>query len=358
MMPAATTPMLISASGDYALDLSRWGESIYAPVRDTIYDMMEFASVWASLNKQQFLAPMVYKGVRKDFGSIPTGWGTILMLRPNETVEELRKKDFSPASQQLFHELFARWERATLSAINYGQAPERQSALMGAQLKGDKEKIFGVRKKAHTAFFRQAHDMLYRQVVTGKCYPAKLRDDEGFIMEKWGNAYGEKKSFVVNITFSSISPEEGIQNMQAAATAKAAGYSRIAILRDVLQHDDPDGMMRETKIDDAEVRIPELGLLDAAVSLAAGKEPMQEKINTAKSLMIFNYLEKTVDASLAGAINELKDIANPASQPNITEPVKPTASTQQKSKAMMKATGNTVEQKGMTRLPQGGTPNA
>ena len=334
--PVPTAPMMISSGMSYDIDLSMVGESIYAGVRQMIDYMNEWASIMATMNKMQFLAPLVYTGPRKDLEQRPYGWGKVTFLEQGETINPMFEKEVSPAMQTLFRELFSRFEIATMTRMGLGgNPPIETSALLGAQLRSDRDKIFGCRRKVKTTFFRKGIN-LWRRQINGTCYETDVDEDDAVEIDK--ELFKDK--FMVNITFSSVSPEESITNLQTSAQAANVGVPRIDIFTDYMHVDDPSGMDRRKYVQDAAVIIPSLALFNAEVALTSGNYTEKE-LNQARSEIIADYLDRQAGAG------EINQIPNVASQPKTDIPM--TESSQMKSKKMAKQTGNTVEAKGLRR---------
>ncbi len=335
--PVPTQPMMISSGESYDVDLSRVGESIYAGVRKIIDYMNEWASIMASMNRMQFLAPLVYKGPKKDLEGKIYGYGKVTFLNePNESLEPLFVKEVSPAMQTLFRELFSRFEIATMTRMGLGgNPPIETSALLGAQLRSDRDKIFGCRRKVKTTFFRKGVN-LWRRQINGTCYTTGVDEEYSVKIDK--ELF--KNKFIINVTFASVSPEESITNLQTAAQAANLKVPRIDIFKNYMHTDDPIGMIRRGYVQDAEEMIPALKLFNAKIALDPGNAS-QEEIDKARSMIIGKFIEQQAQ------MGEVQPQQNPASQPKTNIPV--IESSQRKSKQMAKNTGTTVEAQGLRR---------
>ncbi len=304
IIPVPTQPSLISGKSDYSTSFSRQGESIYAPVRQTIKDKNEWASILASLNKQQFLAPMVYTGPRKEFKETPFGWGTLIMLEPNETLKDLRTTVVSQGTQVLYQELKSEYDIATFSSVNYGVAGERQSALAIADLKSDRDKVISSRRKAKAKFFRACYSNLARQLRTGKCYHTEIDPEDAIEIDK--GLFKDK--FQITFSFDSVSPQENIVNAQLMGQLRNEGLPDSWLYRNIGRFQDPEGLLREAKLQRLYSILPTLELADAAIGLAPG-EVTEEKINQMKARLIVKALEEQLSQA-----QELQKASNPASQ--------------------------------------------
>jgi hypothetical protein len=178
--------------------------------------------------------------------------------------------------------------------------------LAVAQLKDERDKIFVPRRKAKVSFYKRACKMLRRQ-LQGNCYNTDIPDDDA-IDNLDVSLFKEK--FSINITFRSISPEENIANYNLAQLATVVGRPKEKILREILRVPDPEGEIRQAKLENAEAQIPELGLYNMAIALAPG-EISEEKVRETESKIIFWYL----DRKMKGMDMQMGQVPQPASQP-------------------------------------------
>lgn len=334
--PVPTQPLLISSgtssSGTTIDALSRQGESIYAPVRTLVPAMNEVASIWATINKQQFATPMVYTGGRDLKETNIFGFGIIVQINPGEKLEAMQLRDMTPSAQALFGQLFARWERATMSSVNFGQLSFEASALAVADLKSDRDKVIVPRRRGKSTMYRKIIKALQRQ-IKDKCYKTDI--DEGIEIDKtlWEN------KFMVSIAFDSISPQENIANAQLASQWKNLGMSMEWVLRNIAKVDDPEGTLRQAKLERLYNILPTLELADSAIGLAPG-EVTEEKINQMKAKLIMKALEDQLKSQA-----QLNQPTNQPSQPkqNITVG---RASSEKLAAAQAERTGQAAIQKG------------
>lgn len=340
VMARPTQPMMVASGRDLGTDLAYVGESIIAPVRDMIDVMNEHASIWASIDKMQFLAPMVYVGDRETPKEFTVGWGSLIQLIPGEDMRELRTKDVSISSQNLFSRFVDDFEVATLTRVNYGQAGDRQSALAIATLRSDKDKTYTPSRKQLSMFYRRANEMIRRQLA-GKCYETEIDDADAMYFEDmsiW------KNKFKSVIRFNAISPEENIANIQLANQAKSLGcVPDRTLLTSYLHMDNAEDVLREAQLDRMRQLIPALDMFDAEMFLAKGNATEAE-INERKAKIIRDFRMRQLEQGITG------EVKNPGSQPNIEIGL---PSSQKKSKQMAKEQGITPEAKGYVRGAKG-----
>ena len=285
VQPRPTQPMIISANNDYALALSRQGESIYASNRDIYPKLNEIASVWSSINLQQFLTPVAYVGNRT-FKERPFGIGIVVELKPGEQLIEIPTKEMSASAQNLFGRLAMSAQQGSMSSINYGQLSFELSALAVAQLKDERDKVFIPTRKCKQTFYRKCFDMWRRQIVNNKFYPTDIDDDNW--VDTIDNKLFEKK-FMVNIAFNSISPEENIANYQLAQQAKALGVPMEKIYADIMRYENVQEVLMKKKGEDAAMMVPALNLFEAAIAYS-DRNVEQKRINEIKANIIYKHL--------------------------------------------------------------------
>jgi hypothetical protein len=307
IVPVPTQPLLISGGKDTQDALSRQGESIYAPVRTLIPAINEVASIWATINRQQFQTPMVYHGTRDLGEETIYGFATVIKLNPGEALDELKLRDMTPSAQALFGQLFARWERATMSSVNFGQLSLGLSALAVADLKSDRDKVLVPRRRAKTTMYRKIFDILRRQ-ITGNCYKTNINGEDAIEIDK---SLFQKK-FTVKVSFDSVSPQENVANAQLSQQWKALGMPMEWILRNIIKVDDPPGVLRQAKLERLYNILPTLELADSAIGLDP-RNVTEERINSIKAELIIRALE----AQLSQTPGSLPSQPNPASQAKV-----------------------------------------
>ncbi len=313
VVPVPTQPLLISGSEDFALSLSRQGESIYAPNRDVYPTINMVASILASIMQEAYISGLVYKGRKEGFEENPAGAGKYIQINPDEELLLMPARDLTKATEYLFGILGGGKQRGSLSDINYGQISFELSALAVAQLKDDRDGIFVPRRKAKKTFYRRAFNVLRYQVNHGG-YKTDIEDDDAIEIDK---SLFEKKC-VINIDFNSVSPEENISNFTIANQAQAIGLPLSKIYRNILHDDDPEGTLGESKLERAYKTVPLLELYDMAIAAAPGKLT-EEEINQDRAMILMDTIEKTMQQQeQIGQQVGLNAIPNMASQPKNT----------------------------------------
>ncbi len=341
IVPVPTQPMLISGSEDYPTSLSRQGESIYAPNRDVYPTINLVASILASIMQEAYISSVVYKGRKEGFDQNPAGGGKYVQIDPTEEIVLWPVRDLNRATEYLFGILGSGKQRGSLSDINYGQISFELSALAVAQLKDDRDGIFVPRRKAKKTFYRRAFNVLRYQVLHGG-YKTDIDAEDAIEIEK---GIFEKKC-VVNIDFNSVSPEENISNFTIANQAQAIGLPLSKIYRNILHDDDPEGTLREAKLERAYKTVPLLELYDMAIAAAPGNLS-EDEMNQDRALILIDSIEKMMqqqtaqtEQMVAGGLNAVPNIA---SQPKNTTKLN-RSSSEKMAQAKLKESGLTNAQ--------------
>ena len=315
--PIPTSPMTITngylqsaagPGGSDAFALAQQGQDVYAGSEDIIEYMNDITSVWATVDRMQFLAPLIYKGRSATPELFPGTPGTTTKVNPGETIEPLQLKDFSPAAQNLVAQMFARWERATMSSINYGQMSFELSALAVADVKNDKDKKAVPIRKGISEMHRRQYDCLRYQLLHTP-YATKIDEkDEDWAFKIDKKLYEEQPTF--NCRFFSISPQENIANTQLAQQQVNIGLPRKWTWRNTIQVENPDELDREAKQERAYQICPEAEIYESAMAKLPGRVD-QSKIDETVALIYATKLESVLKLA-AGTLTEP---LNPASQP-------------------------------------------
>lgn len=307
-----TQPMLISGSEDYSTSLSRQGESIYAPNRDVYPTINMVASILASMMQEAYVSAVVYEGRKEGLEESP-GAGTYVQVDPGEKFSLWPVRDLNRATEYLFGILGSGKQRGSLSDINYGQISFELSALAVAQLKDDRDGIFVPRRRAKKTFYRRAFNVLRHQVINGG-YMTDIEKDDAIEIDK---SIFEKKC-IINIDFNSVSPEENISNFTIANQAQAIGLPLKKIFRNILHDEDPEGTLREAKLERAYKTVPLLELYDMAIAAAPG-DLSEEQMNQDRAMILLDTIEKTMQQQeQMGQPASLNAVPNVGSQPKNT----------------------------------------
>jgi len=310
-------PYQISSGNDASTDLQYQGEDVYAPVRDTIKYMNEFASIWATLNRQQFDLPIALRTDRDMTDVTLSGYGVKVQLNKGEEFVNIPTRDMSTTAIGLLREMFADFERGTFSSVNYGEAGDRQSALAIADLKSDTDKVKNPRRDCKAIAYRRITNMWRRMINAGKYYETTIDEENGIPEAEFNKIVADgvfAKKFVVNVKFDSVSPQERIvAAQQAAQLNRECNIPWVEAWRMTNLVDDPEGMYRKAAIEIAGKMSPEVAIYQAALALTNDDKALQSQIDeTMQEILIMRLGEFAQNQSSTPPIVEP---SNPASQP-------------------------------------------
>jgi hypothetical protein len=316
-IPVPIMPYQISSGNDASTDLQYQGEDVYAPVRDTIKYMNEFASIWATLNRQQFDLPIALRTDRDMTDVTLSGYGVKVQLNKGEEFVNIPTRDMSTTAIGLLREMFADFERGTFSSVNYGEAGDRQSALAIADLKSDTDKVKNPRRDCKAIAYRRITNMWRRMINAGKYYETTIDEENGIPEAEFNKIVADgvfAKKFVVNVKFDSVSPQERIvAAQQAAQLNRECNIPWVEAWRMTNLVDDPEGMYRKAAIEIAGKMSPEVAIYQAALALTNDDKALQSQIDeTMQEILIMRLGEFAQNQSSTPPIVEP---SNPASQP-------------------------------------------
>lgn len=309
MIPVPIQPMLVYGAEDYAVTLSRQGESIYAPNRDTYHVLNKVCSILASIMQEAYLASYVYHGEKEGVEGNLAGGGKLISVAKDEKIDILPTRDLNRATEYLFGILGSAKQRGSLSDINYGQIAFELSALAVAQLKDDREGIFVPRRKAKKTFYRRVFEILRHQVLHGG-YKTTIDDDDAITINK---SLFEKKP-IFNVNFSSISPEENITNLTIANQAIGIGLPKEYVFRHYLHIENPEDVIRQGKLEQAYQHSPLLQLYDEAIACDPGVLT-EAQINSDRATILMHDIKLQLDQAQA---TQMPEVPGMASQPKNT----------------------------------------
>ena len=314
-IPVPIMPYQVSSGNDASTDLQYQGEDVYAPVRDTIKYMNEFASIWATLNRQLFDLPIVLRTDRDMTDVTLSGYGVKVQLKQGEEFVNIPTRDMSTTAIGLLREMFADFERGTFSSVNYGEAGDRQSALAIADLKSDTDKVKNPRRDCKAIAYRRITNMWRRMINAGKYYETTIDEENGIPEAEFNKIVADgvfTKKFVVKVKFDSVSPQERIVAGQLAAQLhRECNIPWVEAWRLTSLVDDPEGMSRIADQEKLEAMIPAIAIAKAVLSWSEDKDATQKEINQRLRNIGMLELEKMAQQPESGVVEP----PNPASQP-------------------------------------------
>ncbi len=283
--PTPLSPELISTPDGYANDLSEQGPDVFAPIMQMIKYMNEFASIWASINRSQFDTPLQLQA-DKDVNTenidmkdtVLTGYGIKTVLPAGTRLIEIPTKDMAASAQNLFQVFFNGFEMGAFTTAAFGEAGNREPALVYAERRTTTGKVVNPRRKCKSTLYRSCIGNITRQFREKKFYITDIDDD--CAVDKPDFSLFEKK-FMVNLSFSSISPQENIVNAQLAAQLhRDLKIPLVDVYRDILHDPDPEGKARASAKEALEMQMPAVTFAKGILSYLPVKDATQEEIDS------------------------------------------------------------------------------
>jgi len=289
VVPVPTQPLLISFEEKDGLQYQ--GEGIYAPNRDTFPKLNELASVWATMNKMQFMAPIGFSSPSgRPLEERPYGIGVVISVEEGEKFIEIPVKELSASAQNLFGQMMASKQRGSLSDIDYGEIKFELSALAITKVTERRNQLFGPRLKAEATAEKRACALLKHQIIHGG-YKTKIEDSEPWVEIDKKTRKLFDTNFEVEVDFKTISPEQNIANATICQALNALEVSKLTQFRDILQLEDPEEEIRRSELENAHKEIPLLRLYDYAVALDRS-DRTEEEIKKERSQIIMDEVKR------------------------------------------------------------------
>ena len=310
ILPVRTKPNTIDAVST-SRGFSSQGESIYRANRELYNKASEMASIWATMNKMQFMAPLQYISPQgRKLGQRPYGFGIVVNLKQNEKLLEIPVKEMTASGQNLFGQYMGWLQRGGLTHVEYGELSFELSAVAISRLSEAKDQIFKPRLNTESMFEERACKMIRQQHLAGG-YPVKLDDDTKELAVKAPASI--KKIFSVTVEFHAVYPEQNIANLTVAQAAQNF-VSIETILDQYLHVDNPADELARLNLQKLYKGVPELFLMDTALDLAPVK-----KMNTkARDAMRSNLIRWKLQKLTGGQVQmDQLNISQETSQPRI-----------------------------------------
>ena len=306
VLPVPTHPSVISTSGDM---IKYQGESVYAANRDIYAKLNDFASVWATLNKMSFLAPVGYVSPQgRELKERPYGIGVVVNLREGEKFVDIPTKDLSASAQNLFGVMMGNAQRGGLPNVDYGELGFELSAVAISKLTESRNVVFQPRLKGKSALLERASRLLIAQAINGGYKTELPKDTEGLEFD----SKALEGKFQIDVDYHAISPEQNIANYTVAQVAKAIGLSDRTIFSEVLSLEDPEGEIKQREREYSEKEVPELRLYRYACSLLDAYEQTKDETLQVEAQIVASKLGMSIQG---GKVVETQAPAQPASQP-------------------------------------------
>jgi hypothetical protein len=313
------SPEVISTPNGYPQDLKEWSPDIFAPILNQLKYMNESASIDATINREQFETPLALmnkSGVGTDPMSVDikdivlSGYGIRVALPPGTELIPIPVKDMAASTERLFQLYFQGFEMGAFSSAAWGEAGNREPALVYAERRSTTGKVVNPRRKCKVSLYQQMFDVISRQIRGKNFWITDIPEEETYsITEIPTDLF--VKPFVININFSSISPQENIVNAQLAAQLhRDLGIPLVDVLRDIMHDPDPEGSARAAAKEKIKMMSTSAAFAEAALAYAPVKDASQAEIDALMADIVMQDWEKWLQGQ-----QTINQPPNPASQP-------------------------------------------
>jgi hypothetical protein len=314
------SPEVISTPNGYAQDLKEWSPDIFAPILNQLKYLNESASIDATLNWEQFSTPLALmnkSGVGTDPMTVDmkelvlAGYNIRVPLPPGTELVPIPVKDMAASTERLFQLYFQGFEMGAFSSASWGEAGNREPALVYAERKSTTGKVVNPRRKCKVSLYQQMFDNISRQIREKKFWITDIPKEETYaITEIPMDLF--VKNFTINIGFSSISPQENLVNGQFAAQLhRDLGIELVDVFRDIMHDPDPEGKARAAIKGKLKAMSISVTFAEGGLAFCPDKDATQEEIEELLADVSLMDFKKWFESQE----NPINQPPNPASQP-------------------------------------------
>jgi hypothetical protein len=229
------------------------GESIFFLIRDLIPEFNRVISILASLNFKTLKAHMIEK--RSDTNAEPSDYdevtssGGTSVYGTDEGIAPLNLGDVKNSTIYLLNEMNKAIQQGSLEILDVGSLPGPLSAVALIELAEGQDQIFLPRLGARGLLNTQIAEMFIRQTIASGINKVELGvpgHKREFDVAKL------KGDYEIGFNYFIKSPKVDVARYSMAQNALAFGIDRLTVYKDILQSEDPEGMLRRYYWDMAE----------------------------------------------------------------------------------------------------------
>jgi len=275
IMPVATRPPL-GASGS---KLASYGDSIFAPIRDSNKLLNQVASIVATHANLLARQPTInyYDGEGKILTTTAFLAEAVVNLpMGHNKLGEPPMKEISPTIVHLLNWLEEQVESGSLPRVRVGQPP--QSGTLENLVQEARNIVFNPQLRLLNSFYAGICRLIEEQLLSGGVGPEKIKKVKVQIEQK--NKYYEtevkpvdlKKPHIVKVEFTARTPWQQLATAQVADMLKRAGLPDSFLWEYIYKFPDPKGLKDQVAIEMAE-HSPKLAMLRSIIALKnAGRD--------------------------------------------------------------------------------------
>ena len=242
-------------------------ESIFQLNRDLYDEWNRVVSIGQTVN-QKLIQPAYQKttaDLSGESASYPDGIGKVTEHLPNEPYELLQTKDINQAHQESYNTFSSGLQRGGINNIDLGNVGQSVSAVWITEQAEIRSKLLEPRLKCLANFRSSLSRMAIDQYVKGE-YKTDL-GSSGMKTNYSVSDLGDPKTYTVSYNLRSKSKKMEIANLAMAQGARGILPEKV-IITDILDADDPEGIIEQLDYEKAEASDPVLFFFRKAFSIA------------------------------------------------------------------------------------------
>lgn len=226
--------------------LKNEGESIFFLIRDLVPELNRLASIMQTLNMKAVKPPMKFKNKEGKTATPPdyddaTDSGSMTSVDPEGDISPIDYGDAKASAQMLFSIMSNALAEGSLSSIDLGNMQFPLSAVALVTIGEGRDQVFLPRLSAKAELNQQTADMFTKQILNigGSVELGTPGHKRVFDTSKINGEYETSYKYFVK------SPKIDIARLTMAREAIVFGVDRETVYTDILQYEDPKGMIQK-----------------------------------------------------------------------------------------------------------------
>ena len=279
--PVATRP---SIRGNLESKMEGYGDSIFAPTRQTGDLLNKLASMWASHANLLYKQPIVnYRGPQgieiKD--TLHYAGGVINLPEGQNRLDEVPMKEISATLVNLVSWAEGKRVRGSLPDIDIGKPPP--SGTLYNLVQETSNRVFNPQLRNLNAFYSNAGRLIEEQLLAGGVGGDKIKKFK--IQGQLKNEYYEediapidlKRAHIIKVEFTARTPWQQMDTYQIADMAKRQGIPQRWINEHILKFQDPKYLddLSAMEMGDASPKLAMLKAIEAYMKYGQPEKAMQ-----------------------------------------------------------------------------------
>jgi hypothetical protein len=260
-----------------------------------LYDEQNRTASIAQTRAFELIAPR-YEQVKED-GTPPVPVpqiGEVQSIAPGEEHRLLQQPDITNAFQVARLDIDDAIQQGGINKAELGNPNLNRTAVWLTEQQEIRNKLIKPRLEALAMFYQQSSRMIINEYIQ----QSKTRENTKLLIGKAGRRkqysytdLGDPDSYNISYQFMLKSRKMEIANL-AMANAARGTMPLINILKDILQVEDPDGMLREIEIEEARKADPAIALFEMALRYAQEAKSLSGSEADAKKIQSMMLTER------------------------------------------------------------------